>query len=264
MNSHKNQGLLRRWLENPLTRGYDLDDPCLTDIRQQVIRENHFLYKVYQAWYQYLAEALPKNPLPSLEIGAGAGFLREYIPNLIQSDILPVAGNDLSLDALQIPIKSSTLRAILMTNVLHHIPDAAQFFAEADRVLMPGGIIGMIEPWVSKWSKWVYTRLHHEGFDPNSMKWQFPSTGPLSGANSALPWIIFHRDLKTFTELFPNLQVIQIDPKMPILYLVSGGVSMRQLAPTIGFTFVQWLDEKLCNLKSHPAMFVGVIIRKKS
>jgi hypothetical protein len=56
----------------------------------------------------------------------------------------------------------------------------------------------MIEPWVSTLSRPIYTRLHHEPFNPDAKDWSFPDTGPLSGANGALPWIIFQRDRHHF------------------------------------------------------------------
>jgi 2-polyprenyl-3-methyl-5-hydroxy-6-metoxy-1,4-benzoquinol methylase len=50
---------------------------------------------------------------------------------------------------------TESLRGIVMTNVLHHIPDARAFLKEAARCLHPGGVIAMIEPWVSPWSRLI-------------------------------------------------------------------------------------------------------------
>ena len=75
--------------------------------------------------------------------------------------------------------------------------------------------------------KWVYLHLHHEQFEPNAEDWIIESFGPLSGANGALPWIIFNRDRKIFTNKYPKLKILNIKPIMPISYLLSGGISMR-------------------------------------
>ena len=88
----------------------------------------------------------------------------------------------------------------------------------------------MIEPWYTRWSKWVYTRLHSEPFVTES-DWKIPSTGPLSGANGALPWIVFERDKALFETLFPQWQIRRIELMMPASYVLSGGVSMRSLMP---------------------------------
>src|SRR5437588_13069218 len=91
---------------------------------------------------------------------------------------------------------------------------------EASMVLL------MIEPWVTLWSRFVYTHLHSEPFDPTAAEWGFPISGPLSGANGALPWIIFARDRTAFETFFPQLVIREVTLMMPLRYLASGGVSM--------------------------------------
>jgi SAM-dependent methyltransferase len=149
MKTSQKNNFIWKWLENPLTREISLDDPKLTNLRRQNIFMNRFLHEVYCLWYRYIAASLPKRNFLLLEIGSGAGFLEEYVPNLIQSDILPIAGNTICLNALHLSFHASTFQSILMTNVLHHIPNTRQFFNEADRILIPGGMIVMVEPWVT-------------------------------------------------------------------------------------------------------------------
>ena len=69
-------------------------------------------------------------------------------------------------------------------------------------------------------------------------EWEFASSGPLSGANGALPWMVFVRDRAEFEREFPELEVARIEPFLAFRYLVSGGVSMRSLMP--GFTHGVW------------------------
>lgn len=96
----------------------------------------------------------------------------------------------------------------------------------------------MVEPWVTSWSKIVYTHLHHEPFDPDARHWSFASKGPLTGANGAIPWILFVRDRKEFESRFPELAIEQVRPFLPFRYLLSGGISMRSLMP--GFLHGAW------------------------
>ena len=145
-----------------------------------------------------------------------------------------------------------------MVDVLHHIPDSRTFLREAERCLQPGGNLIMIEPWVSSWSRQIYTRLHHEPFDPEAADWSFPTAGPLSGANGALPWIIFQRDRSVFETEYPGLRLQAIRPLMPFRYLVSGGVSMRQLMPEA--TFDLW--RKLESPFAHWPMFALIHVTK--
>jgi SAM-dependent methyltransferase len=121
---------------------------------------------------------------------------------------------------------------------MHHIPDAYRFFAAASRCLRPGGKLLMIEPWLTSWSRFVYRQLHPEAFAPEAPDWPFASTGPLSGANTALPWMVFGRDRSKFEAEFPEFAIERIRPMLPFRYLVSGGVSMRSLMP--GFTHSAW------------------------
>ena len=96
----------------------------------------------------------------------------------------------------------------------------------------------MIEPWVSAWSRFVYRNFHHEPFLPDASDWTFAESGPLSGANGALPWIVFERDRVTFSGEFRQWRIDSIRPTMPFRYLLSGGVSLRSLMP--GWTFGAW------------------------
>jgi SAM-dependent methyltransferase len=233
MSSH-----IRGWLAHPLTRGLDLDDPATTALRRRIVREKKFLRRIYEEWYEAIAAALPPGGGAVLEIGAGAGFLREYVPGLVASDVLATEGVDLVCDATRLPFAAGSLRAVVMTNVLHHVSDVRGFFREAARCVRAGGRVVMIEPWVTPWSRLVYGKLHHEPFDPAAAEWSFPAAGPLSGANGALPWILFERDREQFRREFPEWRVLPVKPSMPFRYVASGGFTTRDLMPA--WTYPAW------------------------
>jgi SAM-dependent methyltransferase len=254
--------MLRKLLAHPATRGLDVDDPRLTGLRRRIIAEKSFLRKIYQEWYRSIADSLPVGHGQVLEIGSGAGFLRGYIPGLIRSEIFPCQEIDAILNALTLPFADQSLRAIVMTDVLHHLPEPRRFFAEAARCVRVGGAIIMVEPWVSPWSRWVYRRLHSEPFLPAASEWSFPSTGPLSGANGALPWILFERDRAQFEREFPQWAIRAIQPQMPFRYLVSGGVSMRSLMPGAAFGLWRGLENLLRPWMKHLAMFAFIVLER--
>ena len=110
--------------------------------------------------------------------------------------------------------------------------------------------------------RFVFTHLHHEPFLPEASDWSFSTTGPLSGANGALPWILFERDRRQFERAFPEWSIEAIRLHTPFRYLVSGGVSMRNLMPT--WTFGMWtrLERLLRRQMRHLAMFALVILRR--
>lgn len=197
-----------------------------------------------------------------MELGSGAGFLVERVGGLVTSDAFLLPGLRLAADARRLPFRDGSLRALLLTNVFHHVPDAAAFLAEAARCLRPGGVVAMVEPWLTRWSRLVYGRLHHEPCAPEAVDWAFPTTGPLSGANEALAWIVFSRDRERFARAFPSLAIRAIIPSMPLRYLVSGGVSMRALAPAFSFGLLRLLERALLALSGETAMFATIVLER--
>lgn len=248
---------LRRLLAEPRTRGLSLDDPRTTLERRRILREKESLRRIYTEWYDGIVERLPGGPGSVLELGSGAGFLAERVPGIVTSEVVPLPGVRAVLDARRLPVASASLRAIVMTDVLHHVPDVRAFFAEAIRVLRPGGVVAMVEPWRSRWSSLVYRYLHHEPFEPGRASWEFPSRGPLADANGALPWIVFERDREVFEREYPALRLASIEPLLPFRYLLSGGVSTRALLPSPLFPVVAALERRLLPAC---AMFARIVL----
>jgi SAM-dependent methyltransferase len=253
---------LRRLLAYPLTASLDLDDPATTHLRRQIIASKPFLRAIYDEWYSQLAAALPPGEGDILELGSGAGHCAQFIPGLVTSEVFPCPGVQMVVNATQLPFPADSLRALVMTNVLHHVPDVRAFLGEAARCLRPGGKILMIEPWMTSWSRLVYKRFHYEPLDPEAQEWTFPPSGPLSGANIALPWILFERDRDRFNREFPQLSLERVRPFLPFRYLVSGGVAMRGLMP--GFTHRAWARlERALQPQMHTlGMFAFISLRK--
>lgn len=252
---------IKKLLAHPDTRDLSIDDPRTTERRRGIIAQNGFLTKIYDEWYRLLSERIPSGPGGVLELGSGAGFLRNYIPDVITSEVFTCPDIQVVLDASKLPFRSGSLKAIVMVDVLHHIPGNREFLAEAERSLRPGGIVVMIEPWVTPWSRLIYQNFHHEPFEPNALDWTIPDSGPLSGANGALPWILFQRDRKLFEEEHKGIEIREIRPFMPFRYLVSGGVSMRQLMPTIAFPIWRRIDTLLST--DRWSMFALIQLKKR-
>lgn len=241
-------------LAHPLTRGLSVDDPRTTLLRRRIIRSKPFLHALYCDWYGRIMARLSRTDTV-LELGSGAGFLDELLPGVITSEVFETPGVKLVADACRLPLSSLSLDAIVMTDVFHHIPDVSLFLHEAARCIRPGGKIVMIEPWSTRWSRWVYTHLHSEPFVPEG-EWKLPAAGPLSGANGALPWIVFERDRAYFERQHPHWRIRAIEPFMPFSYLLSGGVSMRSLLPAWMYRPVRAVEGKL--IQKNWAMFAVI------
>lgn len=155
------------------------------------------LARVYAPWFEALLAAAPRGA-HVLEVGAGPGFLPEWVrarrPDLswIASDLHAVPWNDLAADAGRLPLRDGSVDAVVGLDVLHHLPRAAAFFAEAARVLTTRGRIVLVEPWITPLSWVVYRFFHQEdcrlGIDP----WDpFPGSAKDSfDGNAAVPWRI--------------------------------------------------------------------------
>jgi SAM-dependent methyltransferase len=257
------RALAARLLADPRARHLALDDPATTVARRAIIAGKPPLRRIYEEWYEDLAERLPAGSGAVLELGSGPGFLADRIPGVVTSEIFVCKGLHATLDARALPFRAGVLRAILMTDVFHHVPDAGQFLRDASEALRPGGRIIMVEPWVTPWSRFVYGRLHHEPFDPAAGDWRFPPGGPLSAANSALPWIVFARDRERFRRELPDLRVVDVALRLPFRYLLSGGLSMRALIPEAAFSWVARAEARLGRRAAGTwAMFARIVVER--
>jgi len=126
-------------------------------------------------------------------------------------------------------------------------------------VLVKGGRLVFIEPWPTAMSIPVYRYLHHEPFDRFS-GWDIPAGGPLSAANGALPWIVFHRDLGRFHRAFPKLKVLRAKPFMPFSYLACGGIGKAWRLPGKMFGCLRFLEKPFDRL----GLFANVVVEKRS
>jgi len=246
---------------HPALRGLDLDSPEAGMARARIIRSKPGLADIYRRWYVDVAEALPKTVSgPVFELGSGGGFLQEFIPGLITSEVLRIPGVDLVADGQCLPFRDQALRAIVMLDVMHHLPRVEHFFNEAQRCVKPGGVIVMVEPWVTGWSKIVYRYLHQEPFIPESDQWHFPPGGPLSQANAALPWIVFQRDRHIFEKRFPRWRLTGIKLNGAISYLLSGGVTYRSFLPQPAVRLTADIEKVLVERLPAMGLFARIVL----
>ncbi|NMC60357.1 MAG: class I SAM-dependent methyltransferase [Candidatus Methanofastidiosa archaeon] len=239
----------------------NLDDPETTNSRRMLLKKNKFLSKIYEEWFQMLFQHIPETDSCVLEIGAGPGFSNNFSKNVILTDILHVNDIDVQCDGTNLPFKNEAFHAVIMINVLHHIQGPARFFSEASRCLRNNGVICMIEPWNTSWSKFIYTYFHFELFDPSYHEWELEKGGPLSKSNQAMPWIILSRDFNKFISHYPEFSIEVFQKLMPLVYILSGGFSYRCLIPA--FTYGLWRKLER-SFESKQGMFAFIVIRKRS
>lgn len=258
------KSLIQAVLSHPLTRELNLDSPETTCQLFRLIKEKSFLNKFYQDCYLSIASSIPENVNGKiLELGSGAGFIKDYLPDCVSSEVLQITDIDIVLDGQRLPFIDDSLRGIVMFDVFHHLPRVQLFLEEASRCVRQGGVIVMIEPWNTIWSRFIYGHLHHEPFDADCYGWEFQQGGTLSNANQALPWIVFQRDRLLFERMFPQWDIAKINLHSPFCYLLSGGVSLRSFMP--GSLFGMWraIEDKLRPCLPILAMFAKVVLLRK-
>jgi SAM-dependent methyltransferase len=215
--------------------------------------------------YRRYAECIARTPAGGLaiELGSGAGFARDVIPELVTTDVLPYDGVDRVVDATAMPFADGELRFIGMLNVFHHIPDVAAFLAEAQRCLAPGGRMLIVDQHVGVISKPILRHAHHEPFRPEADRWEFDSSGPLSGANGALAWIVFRRDLTRFRDEFPGLELSGYTPHSPLRYWLAGGLKPWSLLTRRSGRAAAALDRALIRVAPGAGSFVDVEVARR-
>jgi SAM-dependent methyltransferase len=260
---------LRNSLLDPRVRALDVDDPTLLLVHQRSVEEKSLLRAAFDAFYRTMIasrQRLGTAQGREVELGSGAGFFPRVRPGLLTSDVRPGPGIDLALDATAMELHSESVAAFYAINVFHHIPRPSQFFAELERVLLPGGVCVLVEPHGGLVSKFFHTRIHtSEHFDLTQTHWDQPmATGPLSGANQALAEIVFVRDRARFATRHPSLELVEstyVDGWLA--YILSGGVNFRSLVPGALLPIVrsvEWLSRPLLR---HLSLHRQWVIRKR-
>ena len=238
-----------------------LDDPSRIDEIRAVIGRKPSLKLLYEESYSKIKKCIAEIDVEGevLELGSGGGFAKDCIQGVITSDMIAYPCVDIILDGMSLPFADRSLKLIFMINVLHHIRDADVFFKEAERTLVPGGRIFIIDPYPGILGRIIYRYFHHEPFDPDSKEWRLPDKGgPLSQANIALAWIIFIRDREKFMQLFPRFRITKFTPHTPLRYWLTGGLKKWCLLPEWAYGFASSMDAFLVKISKEFCCFVDI------
>lgn len=243
-----------------------LDSPERVENLRDTIHRKPVLKKFYEDVYARYAQCIANTPEGGLvvELGSGGGFAKSVISKIITTDILPYEGIDQVVDAMKMPFASGSLRALCLLNVFHHIPNVEAFLFEAERCLIPGGRILIVDQHYGWISGLILKHAHHEPFHPKASQWAFDTSGPLSGANGALAWIVFERDKNKLVTRFPNLEVEKYTPHTPLTYWLAGGLKSWSLIPNFAYRAATWLDRILLRVSPQFGSFVDIEIVKKT
>jgi len=218
------------------------------EVHRRAWERNALLRLLYGDWYRRIAALLPAESLgPRVEIGSGPGFGARFIPGLVMTDVVSAPWHAAEVAAENLPYADASVGALVLFDVLHHIPAPLSFFGEAARVLAPGGRIVLCEPFVSPLSWPVYNFIHEE---PVDMRADPFGALPLSGddpfdSNQALPTLLFGRLRDEFARRFPTLRIVSSEPAAGYSYPASGGFSHGPLLPAPLWGALKAIDDRL-------------------
>jgi len=212
--------------------------------RQLILDRKLYLQKLYRDWAETIVSHCTTGA--SVELGGGLNPVTASVFNRIgcfRLDITDLTEISVRGDAMCLPFRSGSLKNLVAIDALHHFSDVHQFFSEAVRTLSPGGRVIFIEPWNSRWARFVF-RFHHEEYNADA-GWTLPAGGPMSSSNLALPWIVFVRDLERFQISFSELEIIQIKPITPLGFVLSGGSTAGFGLPGFLYPMIRVIDRLL-------------------
>jgi len=189
---------------------------------------------IYEEYYQKIIDNLSKVEGKTVELGAGSGNFKDYLPDVISADIEECEWLDMCFDAHSMPFPDKSLSNIVMIDVLHHLSNPTKFLEEASRVIKPNGRLIMLEPYPSPFSLMIYKRFHPEPFifdvDYYS-KSDIQDKDPWD-SNQAIPFLLFFKHKNLFEQKFGDQFKIAIIEKLScILYPASGGFENDALIP---------------------------------
>src|SRR6476660_2000730 len=185
-------------------------------------------------WYRELyGDQFKEFPNPEalsiLEIGSGTSPLKQFLSNVITSDVLDLDYLDLVFDCHEIEkldaIKDNSIDVITLTNVLHHLKSPIGFLNSAASKLKSGGKVIATEPFFSMLSTLIFKYLHHEPVDFRISEPELRYVqGPLGSANIALPWLIFFQYREWLQRLNDNFELTSFStsPFSALSYFASG------------------------------------------
>jgi SAM-dependent methyltransferase len=220
------------------------------EAHQRAWDANAPLRALYAGWYGRVAAALPPASFgPRVELGSGPGFARAFIPDLELTDVVKAPWHDREVGAEALPYADGSLGAIVLFDVLHHLPGPRAFFGEAIRALRSGGRLIMCEPYVGPLSYPVYKLLHEEPVDLTADPLA-PATGDARDpfdSNQAIPTTLFARarGRAAFARAFPALEVRGVERLAGPSYPASGGFSRGPLLPGALWRALHALEARL-------------------
>ena len=145
-----------------------------------------------------------------------------------------------------------------------------RFLEEVERVLVPGGRLILVEPWITPFSYLIYRYLHQEDCDLSVSPWDVDDSGaPQSkkafDGNQAIPFLLFgQRNRQRTLAALPLLRCITVEPFCLLAYLFSFGFKPMNLLPECLYPAVSSLERYSLPLWRRLAALRVLLVLEKS
>ena len=215
---------------------------------RRIWKAKGILRRIYQEEFFARLISSRKPEGISVEVGGGPGHLRQMLPGIISTDVVWAPWLDAVADAQSLPFRSARVSNVLGLDVLHHVSAPMRFLEEAQRILVPGGRLILVEPWITPFSYLIYRYLHQEDCDLSARPWD---NGPAPSAkakkafdgNPAIPSLLFRprQRSKTLAAL-PGFKLLVVERFCLFAYLLSLGFKKPNLLPESLYPIVTKLE----------------------
>jgi SAM-dependent methyltransferase len=211
--------------------------------------------------YEWMNEYIQPSDR-GIEIGCGTGVSKLFI-RAAEHRLTDYADHEWidvkNVDALATPFPDAEFDFVVSSNMIHHVPQPLQLFAEMRRILKPGGFLLVQEINASLSMRLVLRLMRHEGyaFDANVFDPDEICTDPkdLWSANCAIPNLLFD-DRAEFERNIPFFRIERSTFSEFFLFLNSGGVIAKTVSvplPQFALRALERVDQLLAG--SLPQVF---------
>jgi len=242
----------------------------LFSIHRRIWEQKPVLRRIYnEEFFARLLSFRKKGDL-SVEVGAGPGFFKQALPSVLSTDLVWCPWLDIVADAQRLPFRDSSVANLFGLDVLHHLAAPMSFLLEARRVLIPGGRLILVEPWITPFSYLIYRCFHQEECDLSARPWECAEVQPPSGkrafdGNQAIPYLLFgprHHRSQTFGSL-PGFTPLAIEPFCLFAYLLSMGFKPTSFLPEFLYSAVSKIEKATLPLwRPGAALRVFLVLEK--